>query len=135
MDGPSTSSSTPAASTSESRTWSNFGWSIAVRLHAAWACFDKWAGWLIGLDNSPYQWAVAEYQLQKAEEERELQRRLKSENLVRRNMEEGAGLEDDATARTGGAGDAGSSGGSAGGGGEAQRDLEMTRPHSNAISR
>lgn len=57
------------------------------------------------------------------------------QNLVRRNMEEGAGLEDDATARTGGAGDAGSSGGSAGGGGEAQRDLEMTRPHSNAISR
>ncbi|KAG2448499.1 hypothetical protein HYH02_006390 [Chlamydomonas schloesseri] len=138
MDGLSTSSSSsaPAAFTSrEQRTWSAFGWHIAARLQAAWACFDKWAGWFIGLDNSPYQWAVAEYQLQKAEEERELQRRLKSENLVQRNMEEGSGLEADAEARAGGASDAGSSGGGGGAAGEAGQDLEMTRPRSSAISR
>ncbi len=32
-----------------------------MRMRAAWACFDRVAGRLLGLDNSKYEWAVLEH--------------------------------------------------------------------------
>ncbi|PNH00330.1 hypothetical protein TSOC_013851 [Tetrabaena socialis] len=54
-------------------------------------CFDKWAGWLIGLDNSKYQWAIAEHQLLKQEEERRIIRVMRSEESMREQLEAGTG--------------------------------------------
>ncbi|GFR39668.1 hypothetical protein Agub_g139 [Astrephomene gubernaculifera] len=112
----------------EPRTWQGFGQAVLGNLHRGWMCFDKWAGWLIGLDNSKYQWAVAEYHLQKQEEEREVARHLRAEDHVRQNMEEG--LQPGAAAE--GPQENSSSGRSPSG---VQVQMEMSRPPSKAIAR
>lgn len=71
----------------EPQAWSRV---LLERLYSGWMWFDRWAGWLIGLDNSPYQWAVAEHKLIKAEEEREHEKRAREENQVQHSMEAGA---------------------------------------------
>ncbi|KAG2491766.1 hypothetical protein HYH03_009927 [Edaphochlamys debaryana] len=90
MDSGSTSGQTTNA---QQRTWAGLGSGVLAGLHRGWMCFDSWAGWLIGLDNSKYQWAVAQYELEKREEELEGDRRVNSENAARAHMEEGAGID------------------------------------------
>ncbi|GLC37904.1 hypothetical protein PLESTB_001504000 [Pleodorina starrii] len=97
-------------------TWQSFGSRVVGQCQNGWACFDKWAGWLIGLDNSKYLWAVVEHHLQQKELEREMGRRLAAEDDMRQQMEEG-GQAGRQTA-------AGSS-----------QQLELTNPTSNTIVR
>ncbi|GIL65851.1 hypothetical protein Vafri_19496 [Volvox africanus] len=101
------------------RTWPMFGWLVLQQLHKGWMCFDKWAGWLIGLDNSKYQWALAEYHLQQQEFEREADRRLDTEDNLRQQMEEGLQADPEVSRQVPVKG----------------QQLELTNPSSNTITR
>eukprot|EP00195_Chlamydomonas_chlamydogama_P002332 CAMPEP_0202920652 /NCGR_PEP_ID=MMETSP1392-20130828/76962_1 /ASSEMBLY_ACC=CAM_ASM_000868 /TAXON_ID=225041 /ORGANISM="Chlamydomonas chlamydogama, Strain SAG 11-48b" /LENGTH=150 /DNA_ID=CAMNT_0049614159 /DNA_START=87 /DNA_END=539 /DNA_ORIENTATION=+ len=44
-------------------------WRVWSSLVYAWDCFDRFAGYWIGLDVPKYQWAILEYERRKREEE------------------------------------------------------------------
>lgn len=71
MDSGAAAGPSNSSSAADPKTWGAFARGTCIRLHAGWVVFDSWAGWLLGLDNSKYQWAVAEDRLRQRREERE----------------------------------------------------------------